>query len=276
VTPGAVSQWFRRAREGGVEALRRQRTFGRTPKLTAVQLSRLPNLLTPGAEPYSYRGQVWTTKRVADLIHCTFGEPEKEARATGSPAPRRTAQPRIRARERLPLRPHAASRGKQPGPAGRTDGGGPRQWERLAPSTGPRAGALAKARHLGSACAARHTGAASGSSGASPAARTASTNGACNRTISCCTASALASQLAWGCSRRHWRHRACRSAGRGASAPASLLPSSSPTRSTDPSSSVSPRRQRPLRRPPAPSSDRHPGGQMGYRFRRGGGGQASD
>jgi transposase len=74
VTKGAVSQWLRRAREGGgVEALRRHPPPGPTPKLTAEQLARLPDLLAPGAEAYGYRGQVWTTKRVAEVIWRTLG-----------------------------------------------------------------------------------------------------------------------------------------------------------------------------------------------------------
>jgi len=73
VTKGAVSQWLRRAREGGVEALRRHPPPGPTPKLTAEQLAQLPGLLAPGAEAYGYRGQVWTTKRVAEVIGRTFG-----------------------------------------------------------------------------------------------------------------------------------------------------------------------------------------------------------
>lgn len=73
VTKGAVSQWMRRAREGGVVALRRQRAPGPTSKLTTDQIAQLPKLLAPGAETYGYRGQVWTTKRVADLISRIFG-----------------------------------------------------------------------------------------------------------------------------------------------------------------------------------------------------------
>lgn len=73
VTKGAVSQWMRRVRGGGIEALRRQRAPGPTPKLATDQVAQLPALLAPGAEAYGYRGQVWTTRRVADLIHRTFG-----------------------------------------------------------------------------------------------------------------------------------------------------------------------------------------------------------
>jgi transposase len=73
VTKGAVIQWLRRAREGGVEALRRHPAKGPTPKLAAEQLAQLPGLLAPGAEAYGYRGQVWTTKRVAEVIWRSLG-----------------------------------------------------------------------------------------------------------------------------------------------------------------------------------------------------------
>jgi transposase len=73
VTPGAISQWVRRAREGGIEALRRHPAKGPPPKLTTEQLAQLPRLLAPGSEAYGYRGDVWTTKRVAEVIWRTFG-----------------------------------------------------------------------------------------------------------------------------------------------------------------------------------------------------------
>src|SRR5215831_14049159 len=73
VTPGAVSQWLKRAREGGVEALRRHPAPGPTPKLTAAQLAQLPELLERGAEAYGFRGQVWTCQRVVEVIRRTFG-----------------------------------------------------------------------------------------------------------------------------------------------------------------------------------------------------------
>jgi len=73
VTPGAISQWMRRAREGGLEALRRQPPKGPTPKLKREQMDQLPGLIAPGAEAYGYRGDVWTTKRVAEVIWRTFG-----------------------------------------------------------------------------------------------------------------------------------------------------------------------------------------------------------
>jgi transposase len=74
VTPGAISQWLKRAWEaGGPEALRRHPAPGRQPRRAREQLAQLPALLTPGAEAYGFRGQVWTCKRVAEVIRRTFG-----------------------------------------------------------------------------------------------------------------------------------------------------------------------------------------------------------
>jgi transposase len=73
VTPGAVSQWLKRAREHGVEALRRHPAPGPTPKLTAEQHAQIPALLERGPEAYGFRGQVWTCKRVAQVLRRAFG-----------------------------------------------------------------------------------------------------------------------------------------------------------------------------------------------------------
>jgi transposase len=73
VTPGAVSQWMKRAREGGTEALRSRPAPGPTPRLSQEQLARLPELLAQGAEHFGFRGEVWTRKRVAVVIKREFG-----------------------------------------------------------------------------------------------------------------------------------------------------------------------------------------------------------
>src|SRR6266700_3470221 len=72
VSEGAVSQWIKRGREGGVEALRRHVAPGAHPKLSAEQLGQLPAVLKRGAQAYGYRGDVWTTKRVAEVIKREF------------------------------------------------------------------------------------------------------------------------------------------------------------------------------------------------------------
>jgi transposase len=74
VSEGAVSQWLRRAREGGGgEALACRPAPGRAPWLTAEQRAQIPRLLERGAEAYGFRGDVWTASRVAEVIWRTFG-----------------------------------------------------------------------------------------------------------------------------------------------------------------------------------------------------------
>ncbi len=74
VTSGAVSQWLTRARSAGVEeGLRAHPAPGPVPKLTPEQLVQLPALLDRGAEAYGFRGQVWTCKRVGEVIRRPFG-----------------------------------------------------------------------------------------------------------------------------------------------------------------------------------------------------------
>jgi len=73
VSEGAVSQWMTRARHGGLEALRHGPPPGAPRRLTDAQLARLPALLQPGAEAYSFRGQIWTRARVAVLIRLACG-----------------------------------------------------------------------------------------------------------------------------------------------------------------------------------------------------------
>ena len=73
VAPGAVSQWLKRAREGGVESLRRRLGTGAPRKVTSEKRARLPQLLGQGAEAYGFTGAVWTRARVADVIRREFG-----------------------------------------------------------------------------------------------------------------------------------------------------------------------------------------------------------
>ena len=73
VTPGAVSQWLKRARAGGVQALAHRMPPGSAPRLSAEQQAQLPTLLAYGAEAYGFLGDVWTSKRVAAVIQQEFG-----------------------------------------------------------------------------------------------------------------------------------------------------------------------------------------------------------
>lgn len=74
VTPGAVSQWMRRAREGGgPEALCKRKAPGGVPKLTVEEQAQVLEWLKEGAEAHGFRGAVWTRKRVAILIEQRLG-----------------------------------------------------------------------------------------------------------------------------------------------------------------------------------------------------------
>ncbi len=74
VSEGAVSQWLKRAREqGGVEALARRPPPGMRARLSPEQRAQIPALLARGAEAHGFRGDVWTAKRVAEVIRRAFG-----------------------------------------------------------------------------------------------------------------------------------------------------------------------------------------------------------
>ena len=73
VTQGAVSQWMKVRREQGEEGLRGKVAQGSQPRLSEEQMAQLPALLDQGAQAHGFRGAVWTTKRVAQLLKKQFG-----------------------------------------------------------------------------------------------------------------------------------------------------------------------------------------------------------
>jgi transposase len=73
VTEGAVSQWMKQGGEHGEEGWHGKIAAGPAARLTAEQVEQLPGLLEQGAEAHGFAGAVWTTERVALLIHQQFG-----------------------------------------------------------------------------------------------------------------------------------------------------------------------------------------------------------
>ena len=73
VTPGAVSQWLRRASLEGREALRHRRDPGRASRLTQDQITRLMALLTGSPQAAGLKFDAWTRGLVKDLILREFG-----------------------------------------------------------------------------------------------------------------------------------------------------------------------------------------------------------
>lgn len=64
VSPGAVSQWLKRARAGGAAALRHRKGSGRPPELDVAQKAQLVGWLREGAEAAGFRGAVWNCGRL--------------------------------------------------------------------------------------------------------------------------------------------------------------------------------------------------------------------
>jgi transposase len=73
VSKGAVSQWMRLGREGGVEGLKRKIAPGAPRRLSEQERAELPEFLARGAPAHGFRGEVWTCQRVAEVIHRHFG-----------------------------------------------------------------------------------------------------------------------------------------------------------------------------------------------------------
>jgi transposase len=73
VSKGAVSQWMKRGREGGIEGLKRRIAPGAVPRLSKEERARLAELLAYDAQTYGFRGKVWTCERVSELIGRHFG-----------------------------------------------------------------------------------------------------------------------------------------------------------------------------------------------------------
>jgi transposase len=73
VTPAAVSQWVKARRKGGEAALKAKPHPGPTPKLNDRQLKRLEKLLSRGPRKHGYPTELWTLKRVAEVIETNFG-----------------------------------------------------------------------------------------------------------------------------------------------------------------------------------------------------------
>lgn len=73
VTRGAVSQWFKKYREEGKEALYYRPVSKRPCRLSSEQCEQLRAMLREGAERYGYTGAIWTSSRVRDLIESKLG-----------------------------------------------------------------------------------------------------------------------------------------------------------------------------------------------------------
>jgi len=72
VSPASVSRWKKVLQEQGVEALRAKPHPGRPPRLTADQKQRLVEILRRGARAAGFPTDLWTLRRVAQVIQREF------------------------------------------------------------------------------------------------------------------------------------------------------------------------------------------------------------
>lgn len=70
VSQGAVSQWMVRGRLGELEA---RPAPGKTPRLSGEEKTELVEVLQAGAEAAGFEGEVWTQRRVRQVIQERFG-----------------------------------------------------------------------------------------------------------------------------------------------------------------------------------------------------------
>ena len=73
VSPAAVSQWKKLYQRAGPEGLKATPHPGPKPKLTTSQRQKLERLLLKGPLAHGYPTDLWTLKRMAEVIEKHFG-----------------------------------------------------------------------------------------------------------------------------------------------------------------------------------------------------------
>lgn len=73
VSRQTVMRWDRVREQGGVDALRRPRQFGRPERLSVEQRAELVQILKAGALAAGFGTELWTVPRIGQLINERFG-----------------------------------------------------------------------------------------------------------------------------------------------------------------------------------------------------------
>ncbi len=73
VSPAAVSRWKKISQQAGRDGLKAKPHPGRRPKLTVRQRQKLERLLLKGPLAHGYMTDLWTLKRIAEVIERRFG-----------------------------------------------------------------------------------------------------------------------------------------------------------------------------------------------------------
>lgn len=73
VSRQSVSRWYQQWQRGGMRSLRKSERAGRPPRLTQAQLRRVEKALLKGAVVNGYPTELWTLRRVAEVIERVTG-----------------------------------------------------------------------------------------------------------------------------------------------------------------------------------------------------------
>ncbi len=73
VTPRTVSRWMSAYRAGGDDAIKIKPIPGRPPKLSKRQEQTVCGWLAKSPKAFGYQTDLWTTKRLAEVIEKRFG-----------------------------------------------------------------------------------------------------------------------------------------------------------------------------------------------------------
>jgi len=71
----SVVRWYQAFRRGGRKALKSRPTPGRPSRLTDGQMATLERVLAAGAVKAGYSTELWTLRRIAEVIERRFGVP---------------------------------------------------------------------------------------------------------------------------------------------------------------------------------------------------------
>ncbi len=110
VSRQSVSRWYEGWRRGGLQALKKAPRTGRPPQLTGAQLRRVEQALLKGARANGYSTELWTLRRVAEVIERITASTITRVTSGGSCAG--SAGP---VRSQLGGRPRATGRPSRPG-----------------------------------------------------------------------------------------------------------------------------------------------------------------
>lgn len=72
VNPSSVTRWKKNLDKDGMEGLKMRKASGKESKLTKKQQKDLRDIIIQGATAYGYKTDLWTLRRVAEVIRKEF------------------------------------------------------------------------------------------------------------------------------------------------------------------------------------------------------------